>query len=105
VLASCGGSRHSEQLYTTIDTGKSYNADLSQGMAIFRSRCETCHGIEGNALTTNAANLQVSVLDSLSIAQTVRNGRGRMPGFFSALPDSAIGHLCQYVFSLRKKTL
>ena len=78
------------------------SAPNSAGKAIFQSRCQPCHGMEGSAKSNNAANLQVSILDSLSITQTIKNGRGTMPPFQGGIADSDIAHLAIYVLSLRK---
>lgn len=75
---------------------------LLRGQQIFRQRCERCHGLNGNYRNNNAADLQLSRLDSIGIVTTIINGRGAMPLFDHAIPDSDLGQLEQYVQSLRK---
>jgi len=109
-LVSCGGGG-SVPIYTTSSTPdtSSYTAHTGSGLArtdqgreIFQAKCMDCHGQAGNMRNNNAANLQFSRLDSLSITQTIKNGRGAMPMFKDALADSDIGHLAIYVKSLRR---
>jgi mono/diheme cytochrome c family protein len=87
---------------TTIDTASTVLAPTEPGKEIFQARCATCHGLDGNARNNNAANLQFTRLDSLSITQTIKNGKGSMPPFKDAIADSDIAHLAIYVKSLRQ---
>lgn len=79
-----------------------------RGREIFQARCNTCHGIsgnseyQGNSLYTKAANLQLSKLDSISVANAIKNGREGMPSFGGTIPDSDMAQLVTYVKSLRK---
>ena len=47
-------------------------AKTGRGREIFQERCIACHGQGGNARKDNAANLQFSRLDSISITQTIK---------------------------------
>ncbi len=73
-----------------------------RGKDLFMNRCNDCHGPTGSAREMNAANLQVSVLDSIGMAQTIRNGRGIMPAFKDVLPDSDVAQVILYVRSMRQ---
>ena len=73
-----------------------------RGRVVFQEKCAACHGLNGDAQSNNAANLPHSILDSLSITETIKNGRGTMPMFKDAVADSDIGHLVIYVKGLRK---
>lgn len=75
----------------------------SRGQDIFETRCAACHGRSGDAMTNGAANLRNSVLDSIGIANTIRNGRnGQMPPFTNAvLPDSDLGQVEMYIKTFR----
>lgn len=55
----------------------------------------------GNAIDSRAANLQLTVLDSATIAYTIKNGKKDMPGFLT-MPDSEVASITRYVLSLRK---
>jgi len=74
----------------------------SRGEELFQQRCQACHGVNGNLRVNNAADLQHSVLDSISIAATIKNGRNAMPSFGPTISDADLGQLAMYVKSLRK---
>ena len=75
----------------------------NRGMELFQQRCQACHGLSGNYRNNNAANLQVSVADSLTIINTIKNGKGAMPMFASIFADSDLAQLALYVKFLRAK--
>ncbi len=108
-LFSCNGGG-SVGAYTSTgknDTASNTNntepgfAKTDRGREIFETRCIACHGQNGNACNDNAANLQMSVLDSLGMTQTIKNGRGAMPMFKDVIADTDMAHLVVYVKSLR----
>jgi mono/diheme cytochrome c family protein len=75
----------------------------SRGEEIFMQRCIACHGQGGDSRKMNAANLQISLIDSSEIARTIRQGRNQMPMFSSdAIPDSDLAQVELYVKTLRK---
>ena len=103
MLSSCNGGGSTTPVYTqTQVNGVDTLANTSRGKKIFETRCVACHGIYGNARVENAANLQISRIDSPAIVLTIQNGRGNMPMFKDAMPDSDLAQLVSYVKSLRK---
>lgn len=72
------------------------------GQDIFEQKCATCHGSDGMAGIGNAANLQASKLDSISIAKMIANGKGEMPSFKGQLTKEELNDLSNYVIALRK---
>lgn len=74
---------------------------VRSGDEIFKARCIFCHGLGGNEGNAGAANLKLSLIDSLSIVQTIKNGRGKMPPFDGQFHDSEMNNLVAYVKSLR----
>lgn len=82
----------------------------SPGEAIFKKNCVMCHGTDGTGKTKmglklGAADLTSSDVQSLSdeaIAQTIRNGKNKMPPFEKALTPEEITSVIQYVRTLRK---
>jgi len=73
-----------------------------RGRVLYQEKCAACHGLNGDAQSNSAANLPHSVLDSLAITQTIKDGRGTMPMFKDAIADSDIAHLAVYVKGMRK---
>lgn len=102
-LVACNGGGSTTKVYTqTQQNGTDTLAKTDRGKQIFEQRCVVCHGIYGNARNENAANLQMSRIDSPAIVLTIDNGRGNMPMFKDAISDTDMAHLVAYVISLRK---
>jgi mono/diheme cytochrome c family protein len=82
----------------------------SAGELVFKKNCVMCHGADGTGKTKmgqklGAADLTSSDIQSLSdeaLAQTVRNGKGKMPSFEKTLSPEEITNVIQYVRTLRK---
>ncbi len=80
------------------------------GEAGFKKNCVMCHGADGTGKTKmgqklGAADLSSNDIQSLSdeaIAQTVKNGKGKMPTFEKTLSADEINQVVQYVRTLRK---
>jgi len=106
LILSCNAGTHqpfeSDKLKGNPASDSGLNSNLSSGEEIFRQRCATCHGISGNYRYRNAADLQLSRLDSIGIVNTIKNGKGVMPMFYGAIHDSDLASLELYVKSLRK---
>lgn len=103
LVAACNGGESTTNVYTnTKQSGVDTLAKTDRGKQIFEQRCVVCHGEYGNLRNENAANLQISRIDSGSIVYTINNGRGRMPMFSGAINDTDMAHLVAYVKSLRK---
>ena len=82
----------------------------SAGETVFKKNCVMCHGADGKGTTKmglklGAANLTSNDIQSLSdeaLAQTIRNGKGKMPPFGKSLSDDEINEVVKYVRTLRK---
>lgn len=80
------------------------------GEAIFKKNCVMCHGADGTGKTKmgiklGAADLTSNDIQSLSdeaLAQSVRNGKAKMPPFEKTLTADEITQVIQYVRTLRK---
>ncbi len=80
------------------------------GEMTFKKNCVMCHGADGTGKTNmgkkvGAADLSSNDIQSLSdeaIAQTVKNGKGKMPSFEKTLSAEEITQVVQYVRTLRK---
>ncbi|HKO79518.1 MAG TPA: cytochrome c [Chitinophagaceae bacterium] len=69
---------------------------------VYEQKCGTCHGSDGTAGIANATNLQTSKADSLSVIQTISNGKNAMPSFKNQLAKEEIQKLLTYLYNLRK---
>lgn len=82
----------------------------SPGETVFKKNCVMCHGADGAGKTKmglklGAADLTSNDIQSLSdeaLAQTVRNGKGKMPSFDKTLSADEIESVVKYVRTLRK---
>jgi len=72
------------------------------GQELFEAKCSACHGTDGTAGIANAANLQLSKIDSNTLFKTISEGKNGMPSFKSALTEIEIHKIANYVYTLRK---
>jgi mono/diheme cytochrome c family protein len=80
------------------------------GEAVFKKNCVMCHGADGTGKTKmglklGAADLTTNDIQSLSddaLAQSIHNGKGKMPPFDKTLTADEITQVIQYVRTLRK---
>ncbi|HEY3930275.1 MAG TPA: cytochrome c [Candidatus Koribacter sp.] len=82
----------------------------SPGETVFKKNCVMCHGADGKGQTKmglklGAADLtshDIQALSDEALAQTVSNGKGKMPPFGKTLSDDEINQVVRYVRTLRK---
>jgi mono/diheme cytochrome c family protein len=98
-FSACNNRGSTVQNYSNDGNGNV--ASTARGQELFQAKCAACHGIDGSARNNNAANLQINRIDSISIIHTIQNGKGTMPPFKDAMPDSDMAALAVYVKSLR----
>lgn len=72
--------------------------------SLYVLHCESCHGMEGNKGTSNAADLTKSTLDDAQVKYTILNGndKGMMPYKDIITGKEEITALVEYVKNLRK---
>jgi mono/diheme cytochrome c family protein len=81
------------------------------GKSIFQENCSLCHGDDGTAKTPPGIALGAHDLTSrevgkkpdTALAQTISQGRNKMPAFSDKLNDSQIHELILYIRTLEKK--
>jgi mono/diheme cytochrome c family protein len=79
------------------------SGDISKnGATLFEQKCVACHGADGTAGIANAANLQTSRLDTISVIRIITHGKNSMPVFDEQLGTGEIEQITNYVFTLRK---
>lgn len=100
-FAACSGDPATQNKATVVtQTDTATVADA--GQTLFEAKCASCHGSDGTAGIGNAANLHLSKLDTVAIAQTVSDGRNAMPSFKSQLSKDELRQLAHYVYTLRQ---
>jgi cytochrome c553 len=100
-LSACNGSSPSVPAVT--DQVKTIKPFVGVKMiGLYKTKCAVCHGADGAAGIYNATNLQTSRVDSMSISQILKTGKGAMPSFENELTEKEIRQIIQFVRSLRK---
>lgn len=74
--------------------------DDSEGAALFAANCATCHGPSGGGGVGPRLAGNPRVRDASMVENTVRFGRGMMPGFGSLLDDDDVERLVAFVGTL-----
>lgn len=100
-IISCS-SNEGQTATNQTESSESIGKPIDNGKALFQAKCSVCHGLDGTAGIANAANLKTSQSDSISIIQTITNGKNAMPAFKSQLEAEDINQVAEYVRSLRK---
>ena len=70
---------------------------------LFSNKCAVCHGNDGTAGISGAANLQTSQLNVDTIRQRIMDGKKNMPAFKEVLTPAQTQRLSEYVKTLHKK--
>ncbi len=69
---------------------------------LFENNCSACHGNDGTAGISGAANLQSIKMKSDSIEITIANGKRNMPSFKTILTEKEIKQLTEYAKNLHQ---
>lgn len=85
--------------------GNGQAADLVRGGQLYAQHCAACHGANGLAVLPGAPNFarqeRLAQPDPV-LLNSVKRGRGPMPGFLSILKDQEILDIIAYVRTLRR---
>jgi mono/diheme cytochrome c family protein len=100
MFSACSNSSSSDKVDSQVKTTQP-NAE-EKGKTIFQAKCAACHGVDGDAGIAGAANLQINRMDTASLIQVVRNGKGGMPSFKNSLSEMQLQKIVSYVRCLRK---
>ncbi|MCW3071198.1 MAG: cytochrome c [Bacteroidetes bacterium] len=103
ILSILVGCSSPENKSATQQQTPSQPAEISDnGNNLFEEKCAACHGADGTAGIANAANLQISKLDTISVIRMITHGKSTMPAFAEQLDTGEIKQITNYVFNLRK---
>jgi cytochrome c5 len=74
------------------------------GMTFYQNRCAECHGMDGAAKISGAADLTVSTMNEDALKKIIEEGKNAMPPFKLLIEsDSLLQQTIDYVITLRKK--
>lgn len=91
------------------DTGRAVAEAQAQPLPnvqeVFRDKCSACHAQDGTGRTSIGKSLQISDLTSPAVrsrsaedlAQVIRGGKGKMPGYAKRFNPAQIGQLVSYI--------
>jgi mono/diheme cytochrome c family protein len=93
-------SEEAARLFDPLPAGPMAAGSAARGLGLYRDRCLACHGEDGRGGPEGVALTGRRVLDRApDFLKTVRDGRGRMPGFEDTT-DAETADLLAYLRSL-----
>lgn len=83
-------------------------AAQGSGVALYKSKCQVCHGADGKGSSTGRA-IGVKAFSDPDVAKqsdseligVIRKGKGKMPAYEGKLTDDEIKSLIKYIRSLK----
>lgn len=85
--------------------GAGHAADLARGGQLYARHCAACHGVNGLAVLPGAPNFALQerlAQPDPVLLNSVKRGKGPMPGFLPILKDQEILDIIAYVRTLRR---
>lgn len=105
--------KHSLKLAVLLAVAMAVPAAMAQGpgATIYKSKCEMCHGPNGQAATPMAKMMKVPPFDPANlkketdaeVASIIANGKDKMPAYKGQLSSKQIKDLVAYIRTLEKK--
>jgi len=80
------------------------------GEAIYKAKCASCHGADGQAATAMGKTMKVLPFKDPAMLKAsysqffaaTRNGKGKMPAYNGKLTDAQIKDVTEYIRTLQK---
>jgi len=85
----------------------SYAAD---GAAIYKAKCESCHGADGGGMTPMGKAMKLRDLSSAAVqkqsdaelTKVTADGKGKMPAYKTKMTDAEIAAVVAHIRSMKK---
>ncbi|UCH46594.1 MAG: cytochrome c [Betaproteobacteria bacterium] len=80
-------------------------ADPASGRQAYERYCISCHGADGRGVVANAPDFargQGLMAPDVTIAQTLRSGKGGMPSFLGILSNTELLDVVAYLRTLQR---
>jgi len=80
-------------------------ADPANGRQAYERYCVSCHGADGRGVVANAPDFsrgQGLMAPDVTIAQTLRSGKGGMPSFLGILSNTELLDVVAYLRTLQR---
>jgi cytochrome c6 len=85
----------------------SAKADAQAGAATFKTKCQSCHGVDGKGKealkTQDWGSAAVQNMSDAELTAITTDGKGKMPAYGKSLKPDQIKDLVAYIRSLAKK--
>jgi cytochrome c6 len=82
-------------------------ADAQAGAATFKTKCVSCHGVDGKGKaalkTQDMSSAAVQQMSDAELTAITTDGKGKMPAYGKSLKPDQIKDLVDYIRSLAKK--
>ncbi|MGZ4056571.1 MAG: c-type cytochrome [Bacteroidia bacterium] len=102
IIAAYGLAEINKKHVAQPTNTSSNNSSANAGQDIFSQNCVSCHGEDGKAGLSGAADLSTSTLSLQAKIDIIKNGKnGTMPSY-SALNDEQIKAVAEYTETLKK---
>lgn len=92
-------------LGTTLAPVLSQAADPANGRQAYERYCISCHGADGRGVVANAPDFSMGqglMAPDVTIAQTLRSGKGGMPSFLGILSNTEQLDVVAYLRTLQR---
>lgn len=98
-------------LVLTVAVGATPALAASDGAAIYKAKCATCHGADGSGQTAMGKAMKLRDLRSAEVQKQTdkelyawtADGKGKMPGYKGKLTDEDINALVAHMRAMAKK--
>jgi mono/diheme cytochrome c family protein len=88
----------------------SFSTAFVDGQTTFKTKCISCHGVDGSGNTPIGRNLKLRPLGSAAVqaqsdaqlAKIISGGKGKMPAFGQSLNSGQINELVAHIRSLKQ---
>ena len=83
--------------------GSAAAADIGKGGQLYATHCALCHGASGTPVVPGAPDfrrLESLMRPDQQVLNSIKNGKGGMPGFFGILRDREIMDVVAYLRTL-----
>ena len=86
-----------------LGAGGAGAADVTRGGQLYATHCAVCHGANGTPVMPNTPNfrrMESLMRPDMQLLQSIKTGKGTMPGYFGILRDREILDVVAYLRTL-----
>lgn len=102
ILSSCADKKSGSEETIGEEEVVTGENSTDEGKIVYTANCNLCHGPDGTAGVSGAANLQKSTMNENDVETIISYGKGGMAPYKGLLSDKDIQNVKAYVMTLRK---